>query len=677
MGMGDFERVKQAASIKAFAERYLTKSRGGAWCCPFCGSGTHGTPNSDGALSLDPDGEHFKCFSCQTRGDVFDLAAKVYGIDDDDQRGKLEAVASWAGVALDVGATAAKTVLNGKELKVEPQAQEEPPDYSEGRSREAAYVERMRQNLEHPDAISYLEARGFSLDDARAEGMGYDPAERRLVLPWRGCDWYHIDRDVTGRHPHKYHKPNKDKVGPQPLYNPDAVKSDVFFIVEGVLDAIALHLCGHEAVAVASNKLSGKNLAELVELVAKCKDHGEPVLMLDDDGPGQEGAERLRGLLLEAGVVAQSVVVGGNCKDAAERYQADLEGLRGHLSDVRTVVLEVAQEERETAYRKALTRLRVKDPAEVARRILTLEDAEEPTPTGIDGLDAILEGGLRSGLVGIGGLSSIGKTTFAVQVADHIAEHGRSVLFVTIEQSAQEIAAKSLSRLTYILNSVSRTVSATEAVSESRRGRWDEEQRRAFERAVRHYAAQVAPRLRILEGTTQPSVADVRAVASMMAEHDGRAPVVFIDYLQLLAAQNERDNDKQTVDKNVMSLRQLARDLRAPVCVISSLNRSSYSEGVTLDAFKESGAIEYGTDVLLGLQPRGIRDAANKNQGPRAADNLVRQHKARDNRECELVVLKNRNGRTPTDGIPLTFRPLSSVYEEVVIPKAHIDVPVV
>ena len=152
-----------------------------------------------------------------------------------------------------------------------------------------------------------------------------------------------------------------------------------------------------------------------------------------------------------------------------------------------------------------------------------------------------------------------------------------------------------------------------------------------------------------------------------MAAHDGVPPVIFIDYLQLMAAQSDRDTDKQAVDRNVMSLRQLARDLKTPVFVISSLNRSSYSEGVALDAFKESGAIEYGADVLLGLQPEGMRehmDGVRDTRTKREADKFLRESKAEDGRACEIVVLKNRAGRTPSEGLPLKFRPVASTFKE-------------
>jgi replicative DNA helicase len=177
----------------------------------------------------------------------------------------------------------------------------------------------------------------------------------------------------------------------------------------------------------------------------------------------------------------------------------------------------------------------------------------------------------------------------------------------------------------------------------------------------------IAPRLRIMEGNGQPTVADIRAVATVMKEHDGRAPIIFIDYLQLLAAKNERDSDKQAADYNVSQLRMMARDLNTHVWCISSLNRSSYSGVISLDSFKESGMIEYGADNLMGLQPRNMADRLSdisEGRMKREADRLIRENKKKSERDCEIVILKQRNGALPDDPIPLIFKPMAAYFME-------------
>lgn len=655
--MSEFEKVKEAVSLKDFASQFLAKSTGGLWCCPVCGSGTHGTGNSDGALSITGDGQFFKCFSCEAQGDIFDLAGIVWNIPKEDKRAQLEAVANWAGMSIEKPASFNMPKQKRGGLV-------ETSNHTDQRNKEAEYVKQTRDNIEHPDAVAYLEARGFTLQDAKSAGIGYDSSRRRLILPWRGAEWYHVDRAIDEDVKPKYLKPKTEQVGKQPLYNPKAAELPAYFIVEGVLDAIAVQLCGYHAIAIASNTISDSNLTELAAGIKAKRSNGVAVIMLDNDEAGRDGAQKVYNALTAAGVVCMYADLEANApKDAAEWLKVDRGGLTAFLCD-RFKAAYIAREElQEQAYRDALKSFRVISPADVAGDIFTLADCEEPIPTGIKALDEILDGGMRSGLYALGALSSMGKTTLAVQIADYIAAHGRGVLFVTIEQSAREIVSKSLSRMTRTLSG--KVISSTECVSRSRRDYWSDEETAAFLGACEAYSRDVAPRLRILEGTRQPSVADIETVARIIAEHDGEPPIIIIDYLQLVKPGSEKDTDKQAVDRNVMSLRQLARDLRTPIFVISSLNRGSYSGGVTLDAFKESGAIEYGCDVLLGLQPYGIRETINntpETRQKRAVDNKIRAHKAGDERACELVVLKNRNGRTPNEGIPLTFYPLSAMY---------------
>ena len=113
-------------------------------------------------------------------------------------------------------------------------------------------------------------------------------------------------------------------------------------------------------------------------------------------------------------------------------------------------------------------------------------------------------------------------------------------------------------------------------------------------------------------------------------------PVVIVDYLQILSPRNPRATDKQNTDSAILTFKRLSRDYKIPVIVISSFNRENYAAKVSMQAFKESGAIEYSTDVLIALQLRGT--------GTKDFD--VDQAKSKNPREIEAVILKNRNGMT-------------------------------
>lgn len=653
-----FEAVKSLASLREYAQENLQPA-GRSFVCPCCGSGSG--PNKTPAFTLT--GDHWHCFSCDRGGDVFDLAGVINGTDDKSKQ--LHIVSEWAGMddetPAEVRRKPERTTIAARPVNPE-------KSYSEGRARERRYIEESRKHLDDPGAVSYLDARGIGVDLARAWGLGYDPEARRIVIPWHGADYYHVDRDITGKHPHKYHKPATDAVGKQPIYNPDALKEPVFFIAEGALDALAIGSCGQQAVALGSTSDAG---GKLVEAAKAAGDGHIALILLDRDDAGRSGADKLAKSMGDAGVDSLVVELPPflEGKDPFDAFVCDPERMTSWLAQTAAEARDRVSEAEEAEYMAALEHMRVLDPAVVATELYTLADAVPPIPTGFTYLDEVLNGGLQAALYVLGAVSSLGKTTFTLQIADRIAATGRSVLFVSVEQSGRELVAKSLSRMMREASDGRpfSTATAGEIMNPSERERWRDVQKAAFDAACARYSSEVAPYLRIFEGRKQPSVDDIRTVTERMARHDGQAPLVCVDYLQLIAPQSEHDSDKQAVDKNVMALRQLARDLKAPILVISSLNRSSYSGSVDLASFKESGAIEYGSDVLLGLQPRGISDVecnSNDREAKTAAKRLMREHKDEFDRPCELVVLKNRNGRTPSEGLPFTFHAMHGYFEE-------------
>ena len=66
--------------------------------------------------------------------------------------------------------------------------------------------------------------------------------------------------------------------------------------------------------------------------------------------------------------------------------------------------------------------------------------------------------------------------------------------------------------------------------------------------------------------------------------------------------------EKQQVDFNVSELKRISRDNDIPIFIICSFNRENYSTTVDFTSFKESGAIEYGADVVMGLQLKVMED---------------------------------------------------------------------
>ena len=662
--LSEFTRVKEATSLKAFADDHLERARRGhAYACPFCGSGGRGTANSDSAFSIRDD--VFKCFACGAGGDIFDLAAQVFGIDTDNHAAQLEAVADWARLPLMVSQAREHAEAMSPSPAVEPAPVIKPErDYAAGRAAERDFILQAQGNISDPEAVAYLERRGWTLEDARRFGLGWDKAKRRIVIPYCGSEYYHIDRAIDEAAKPKYLKPKADDVGAEPIWNPAALEMECLIVVEGAFDAMALERMGYEAVA-----LGGVGIRDLLAFIQMRAEPPVCVLCFDRDAAGQKAQAGAVKALSEAHLPYLTVewpneLKGKDCDEMARGNRA---GLEAALRPVWEKAEEWHEKAAEKAFEAAVQTLKVTDPNAAAWGLLSLENCPEPVPTGFKNLDKALGGGLpAAGLVTLGAISSMGKTTLALQIAEQIADGGRAALFVTIEQSAKELVAKSLSRLTATMDGVQYAATANEIASPAARAAWGTRKTEHLAQACEAFCKR-SGKLRIVEAVKQPTVSDIEAAARWFARREERPPVVFVDYLQLLKPPNDRDDDKRATDGNIRQLRQLARDLQTPVVVISSLNRASYSTGVTLEAFKESGAIEYGSDVLLGLQPFNMSNQLENIDDKRAKSKgrqIARDCKADDVRKCEISILKNRNGATPKEGVRMMFdAPHGNWYE--------------
>ena len=157
----------------------------------------------------------------------------------------------------------------------------------------------------------------------------------------------------------------------------------------------------------------------------------------------------------------------------------------------------------------------------------------------------------------------------------------------------------------------------------------------------------------ISEGIGDIGAQQIREIVKKHILYTDNTPIVIIDYLQILAPYSDRATDKQNTDKAVMELKRISRDYKTAVIGVSSFNRANYKEAVTMEAFKESGAIEYSSDVLIGLQLKG---AGSK-------DFNATEAKKKNPREIELIILKNRNGSTG-EKIEFKFYPLFNYFAE-------------
>lgn len=253
--------------------------------------------------------------------------------------------------------------------------------------------------------------------------------------------------------------------------------------------------------------------------------------------------------------------------------------------------------------------------------------------TGYENIDCITN--LYPGLYVIGAITSLGKTTFIHQMGDQIAKAGNPVLFFSLEQSTLELASKSIARIMAIQNRdhalTSLQVRKCKDMS-------------VIADAISEYD-EYAENMHIVECNFQATITDIENYVIGFMKQFNKKPVVVVDYLQVIRAENTNMSSKDIVDTNVRRLKKLQSDNKLVLIVISSLNRANYLTTIDYESFKETGGIEYSADVVWGLQLEVLHDEvfdkANKLNEKRR---LVKEAKAAPVRKIELICLKNRFG---------------------------------
>ena len=269
-------------------------------------------------------------------------------------------------------------------------------------------------------------------------------------------------------------------------------------------------------------------------------------------------------------------------------------------------------------------------------------------------------GGLYPGLLPISAVRALGKTTFCAQMADQIAAAGHDVLFFSMEQSRLELVSKSIVR-TIAKKDISTPLTSLKV----RRGYLP----RPVLDAAREYGEAVGDRLSIIEGVFKCDISYISKYVRDYIKLNDRRPVIFIDYLQILQptedAQRRPSDTKATIDAAVRELKLMSHELRIPVIVISSINRANYLLPIDFESFKESGLIEYSSDVILGLQFRCLHDPEfEKIKTITEKRDRIRREKNSTPRKLELIALKNRYGK-PSFCCGFDYFPSVDLFREI------------
>lgn len=595
------------------------------------------------SMSFDKARQKVHCFSCGADYDMFDLIGIKYSLSD----------------PKDIFAKAYEHF--GVTLDTETQYQQAKPTIPENNTTTdlTPFFKGAQDNLNSTD---YHLKRGISQNTAKKYGLGYienwvspkaqKSAEEngkyiptstpRIIIPT--SDQSYIARDVRSLVPEKQQKYTKMKEGNVHIFNLGAIKEESpCFITEGEFDALSFLELGYNAIALGS--------ISNINLFSKAIEEGvvtsSLVIALDNDQRGIEATRRLTEQLSKLNIKHSVANLYEGYKDANEILVANRNLFESRVQDFLT---------RELPEELSIEQQGILEEKEIKRQeYLVCSNANHLTnfresiaqsknraliSTGFENLDNVLEGGLFEGLYVIGAISSLGKTTFVVQLADYLAQNEHEVLYFSLEMSRYEIMAKSISRHTLLMcterGTKTNLAKTTRGITVgSRYSSYSPEEEEIIYSSGERYK-EYARNIFIIEGIGNIGVTEIKKAIENHIEHTSNAPIVIIDYLQVISPSNLKASDKQNIDKAVLELKRISRDYKTSVITISSLNRASYKDAISMEAFKESGAIEYSADVLMGLQL----------QGAGTGDFDIEIAKSQEPRNVELKVLKNRNGAT-------------------------------
>ena len=209
--------------------------------------------------------------------------------------------------------------------------------------------------------------------------------------------------------------------------------------------------------------------------------------------------------------------------------------------------------------------------------------------TGFIDLDRMTSGLQKGDLVIVAGRPSMGKTSFAMNIAEHVAiKEGLPVLIFSMEMSASQLAARMLGSVGKVNQGRLRT------------GRLNDEE---WPR-VTHSIGLLTKAPMLIDETGSLNSLELRARARRMARKYGNVGLIVIDYLQLMSGKSSGSTENRATEISEISrsLKSLAKEMQCPVIALSQLNRSlenRENKRPMMSDLRESGAIEQDADVIL------------------------------------------------------------------------------
>lgn len=314
----------------------------------------------------------------------------------------------------------------------------------------------------------------------------------------------------------------------------------------------------------------------------------------------------------------------------------------GHASDIDTLLDEAEHSIFEISQNKIrpsfypLKEL-VKDSFHTIEKLFERKDLITGVPTGFEKIDELTSGFQNSDLIIVAGRPSMGKTAFALNIAQHAAiEADMAVAIFSLEMSKEQIAMR-------MLTAEARVNSQRVRKGFLYEGDWPK---------LTSAAGRLADARIFIDDTPAITVLEMKAKARRL-KAESNLGLVVLDYLQLMKGSSYTDSREQEISEISRSLKALAKELNIPVVALSQLNRRVEDrphKRPQMSDLRESGAIEQDADVIMFI----YRDEV--------------YNRSEDNPEkglAEVIIGKQRNG--PTGTVKLKFQEDYTRFENLIL----------
>lgn len=615
------------------------------------------------SMSVDFKRNKVHCFSCGVDWDIFDVVQAIEEFPEGKEGFKeaLDFLCDMYNIQIDGNYQKLKVIKRKNSIASSNKQIEKNEADNEREEETDDYTDYFLYCYKKHGETSYLQDRGIKEQTIKQFKIGFDPAYKMsfdgetkqwktapcVIIPTGKSSYVARNVDPKAEPKDRYRKKGKNK-----LFN---VKKSTFndpapiFLTEGEIDALSIIEVGGKAIGLGS-------VSQADRFIKTLKRNVEPeicppiILALDNDKAGRETSAIIFEELANNGYYVADAIseeeedkeytLYQDCKDANAMLQKDQKKFFGLVQYHKDCAIEAINE-------LIGNDLKAFDSQhQVSNLIEEFWNGDKADikffPTGFPQLDKELDGGLTRGLCLLCAVSSLGKTTFALQIADQMAQQGTDILVFSLEQGCFELMAKSISRNTLLLSDfdfkISKTVNGI--LHKQRYINYSKVEKDLIKQASVAYK-EYANHIYMYEVSGKITHEYIKKEIQNFVQRKKSKPVVIIDYLQLVGSTDRYSSDKQAMDETVTCLRQVARDFNIPIIAISSVNRASYKKEISLSSAKESGILEYSSDFYLGLQFQGAGKEGYNETNAKRASNFIDSP-----RHVELCILKNRNGKT-------------------------------